>query len=92
MQEETAFTCSLLKASFVFQGGRISDSESLDVTHVIVQRNDSEGLELCKKMNRLRLKKFHIVTYDWIESCCACQRHLHEGDFHPNSELYSNKK
>lgn len=85
LQEEVAFSCSLLKAMFIFQGGRVNESHSMNVSHVIIQPNDTQALEYCQQMNASQFKKFHIVTYDWIESCWKCQRHLHEGDFHPHS-------
>lgn len=88
MQEETAFHHDLFKAMFRFQGGRVSELESPDVTHVVIDAHNQKDYGSLKKLNQFRPKKFYIVTYDWIESCWVSRSKLHEQDFHPMSHLY----
>ncbi|XP_034236101.1 DNA ligase 4-like isoform X2 [Thrips palmi] len=90
-QEGESFACSLLKAMFVFQGGRVSESETSDVTHVVIGARQQKEYEYYQQRNHSRFKKFYIVTYDWIEHCWSHQRHLHERDYYPNSLLNSSK-
>ena len=66
---------------FRFQGGRVSELDSPDVTHVIVDAHNKKSCDSLKKINQTRPKKFYIVTSDWVKSCWNSRSKLYEGDF-----------
>lgn len=64
-------------------GARIAQTISPDVTHVVCtkSKSDQDRINTFKKINRDRTKKFHLVSYEWIEACIANERLLNELPF-----------
>lgn len=72
------FTCELSQAMFQFYGGRIAQEMNYDVTHIVLDNNDTENLVNFQKLNHSRSRKFHIVSYQWIEDCCDTRERIRE--------------
>ena len=77
----------LLMLECQLHGARITQTITSDVTHVICAKpktNDEqlvERIQNFKKLNRERTKKFHLISYQWIENCIENQRLLKELPF-----------
>lgn len=74
-----------MKAMFRFQGGCISELNNPKLTHVVMDAQDNQNYLLLQSLNWNRDKKFHVVSYAWIESCFTSKDLLPEADFHPKS-------
>lgn len=63
-------------------GARIASNITADVTHVVCAKSSPEDrINTLKRINRDRTKKFHLVSYQWIEACIANHRLLNELPF-----------
>lgn len=77
----------LLLLESQLHGACISQTITSDVTHVICAKPKATDEQLIerinnfKKLNRERTKKFHLISYQWIENCIENQRLLKELPF-----------
>lgn len=63
-------------------GARIVSNITPEVTHVVCSKSSAEDrLTTLKRINRDRTKKFHLVSYQWIEACIGNHRLLNELPF-----------
>ncbi|KAK3927158.1 DNA ligase 4 [Frankliniella fusca] len=72
------FSCEISKALFQFYGGRRSEEISHDLTHIVINSNDTKNLMNFQNVNRTRPQKFYIVSYQWVEACCEAGARLGE--------------
>lgn len=69
---EDSFYINLASIQIRYGGGKVSQSLSVDVTHVVVENYD-EVDETIKIVRRQKiedgLKLFKLVTFSWLQSC-----------------------
>ncbi|GAV09317.1 hypothetical protein RvY_18881 [Ramazzottius varieornatus] len=57
---------ALAEVEFLAGGGLVMDKISSDVTHIVLHSHRLARLEAFRKLNRSRLRKFHIVSEKWV--------------------------
>jgi len=73
----------LTQLDFKFYGGRESDALDENVTHVILDKSNTNRLPLIRDIIRNRLKKAHVVTGEWVSKCIERKSLLEERIFEP---------
>lgn len=52
---------------------------------VFLSRGDPNDLEELKQKNRVRSRKFHIVTEEWVKDCIKAGKLLKERSYEPSA-------
>ena len=72
LSEDDSFSSNLASIQIRYGGGKVSESLSVDVTHVVVENYDDVDEDI-KIVRRKRiedgLKLFKVVTFSWLQSC-----------------------
>ncbi|KAL0278848.1 UNVERIFIED_CONTAM: hypothetical protein PYX00_000538 [Menopon gallinae] len=78
------FDLEVPQIDFRFHGGVCDESIRENTTHVIVSKKDLRRVPEFHRINRERLKKFHITTDEWIASSLRERSRMREEEFRPD--------
>ncbi|GAB6026089.1 DNA ligase (ATP) [Chamberlinius hualienensis] len=73
----------LIKSDSIFNGAKVSDCLHDKVTHVIVNSSHLERVNEFRRINRLRRKKFHLITERWVEESTKHSKIMNENNYNP---------